>query len=967
MRPERWHEVREALDAALSLPATERLVYLDKICSHDPELRSEVESLLESHEKAGSVFLNSPAVDLKSALGEPGLRSTWIGRRIGVYQIEAEIAHGGMGEVYRAVRADGQYKKDVAIKLVRGGYDTAAVLERFLHERQILASLDHPNIARLYDGGTTQEGLPFLVMELIEGTPIDQYCEEHELAVNEQLKLFTQVCAAVQFAHQRLVIHRDIKPSNILVTADGIPKLLDFGIAKLLDPAAKAETTLLRPMTPEYASPEQVRGEAITTATDVYSLGVVLYRLLTGHSPYPESTRTPLEFARAICEVEPTKPSFAVARLSLLEMTPQEHGAARDKTSTRQQRRLKGDLDNIVLKALRKEPSRRYGSVEQLVEDIRRHLQELPVTATPDSVSYRVGKFVRRHAVGVAAVALILVAIAGGIVATARQARIAEANRRRAEARFKDVRKLANSLIFEVHDSIADLAGATAARKLILQRALEYLDSLSKESGNEPDLMRELATAYERVGALQGDPLDPNLGDIKGAAISLKKAMELRESLARLNPKNDKDQIELAVAYLDMSDFQSGVAGNIAAGLDYTNRAVSILDREAAADPTNFRVIAQDTRAYTSVGFLHVGNGATGSIGTVKEGVEGLQRALQLDHRALQINPNSLPLRGQESVIILLLGDASLKLGDRRAALEYYRRGASLFAALDPKGTRANIAVNAAVTDGKIADICLADGRINDAIAGYWKSREAALRHAAADPSNQTLKQIVITSTGQLGHALVEAGRIDEGLKYLRETLERIDAESPLTPLYKIYQSIAHGWMGEGLARRGKKADALAEYQEGKEAITSARAAGANDLRSQVYYCASTDRLAEAMLNFGNPTDARKQFEECRGILEPLLQANPDNEEVLYALAETYTGEGDVSVRLAKGSQQHARNSPDWSTASEWYQKSLNIWSKVRNPAWISTSMIEVRLPAEVSQKLAECRAQRSTKVAMLN
>jgi tetratricopeptide (TPR) repeat protein len=241
------------------------------------------------------------------------------------------------------------------------------------------------------------------------------------------------------------------------------------------------------------------------------------------------------------------------------------------------------------------------------------------------------------------------------------------------------------------------------------------------------------------------------------------------------------------------------------------------------------------------------------------------------------------------------------------------------------------------------------------------------LRHAAVDPSNQTVKQAVITSTGQLGHALVEGGRVDEGLKYLRETMERIDAESPLTPLYKIYQSIAHGWIGEGLKRRGKNADALSEYQLGKEAITSARAAGANDLRSQVYYCASTDRLAEALLKSGNPTEARKQYEECRGILEPLLQANPNNEEILYALAETYTGEGDVSVSLARASQQHARNSPDWNDASEWYEKSLNIWSKVRNPVWISTSMIEVRLPAEVSQKLAECRAQRSTKIAMLN
>jgi serine/threonine protein kinase/tetratricopeptide (TPR) repeat protein len=967
MRPERWQEVRQLLDEALALPAAERSVYLDTICPQDPELRSEVESLLDSHEQAGSVFLNSPVADLKRDLGEPGLPCGWIGRRIGVYQIEAEIGHGGMGEVYRAVRVDGQYKKEVAIKLVRGGHDTVAVLERFLNERQILASLDHPNIARLYDGGTTQEGLPFLVMEVIEGTPIDQYCEEHDLVLNDRLKLFTHVCAAVQFAHQRLVIHRDIKPINILVTADGIPKLLDFGIAKILDPAAKAETTLLRPMTPEYASPEQVRGETITTATDVYALGVVLYRLLTGHSPYPESTRTPLEFARVICEVEPTKPSSAIAPVSPPEDVTHEHGADGDKTSARQQRRLKGDLDNIVLKALRKEPSRRYASVEQFAEDIRRHLQGLPVAATPDSVSYRVGKFVRRHAVGVAAVALILVAVASGIVATARQARIAEAQRRRAEARFNDVRKLANSLIFEVHDSIADLAGATAARKLILQRALEYLDSLSKESGNEPDLMRELATAYERVGALQGDPLDPNLGDIKGAAINLKKSVELRETLTRLNPTNNKDQVELAVAYSDFADFQSGVMGNIASGLDYNNRAISILDRVSVADPGNFRVLAQDTRAYTNLGFLHVGNGASGSIGTVKDGINGLKRALELDHRALQINPNSFSLRAQEAVINLLLGDATLKLGDRRAALDYYRRGAALFSVIDPKGTRANIAHNAAVTDGKIADIYLADRRIGDAIAGYRKSREAALRQAAVDPSNQNVKQIIITSSGQLGHALVEGGRIDDGLKYLREALERIETEPALTPLYKIYQSIAHAWVGEAFERRGRIADALAEYRKGKEAITAARAAGADDLRTRVYYCASTGRLAEAMLKSGNPTEATKQYEECRGILEPLLQANPDNEEVLYALAETYTGEGDVSVQLAKGPKQHATSSPDWNSASEWYQKSLNIWSKVPNPAWISTSMIEVRLPAEVSQKLAQCRSQTSTKVASVN
>lgn len=314
MKSEQWQQVRDILDSAIGLSPSERSVYLDQACASDSELRSEVESLLQSHDEAGSVFLNTPAADLKAALSDASPRSSWIGRRLGVYQIESEIGHGGMGEVYRAVRADGQFKKNVAIKVVRGGYDTAAVLERFRHERQILASLDHPNIARLYDGGTTEEGIPYLVMELIEGIPVDQYCAEHNLSINDRLKLFAQICGAVQFAHQRLVIHRDIKPSNILVTSDGTPKLLDFGIAKLLDASGGGETTMLPAMTPEYASPEQIRGEPITTATDVYSLGVVLYRLLTGRSPYPEKTRTPLDLARIICEIEPTKPSSVLMR-----------------------------------------------------------------------------------------------------------------------------------------------------------------------------------------------------------------------------------------------------------------------------------------------------------------------------------------------------------------------------------------------------------------------------------------------------------------------------------------------------------------------------------------------------------------------------------------------------------------------------------------------------------------------------
>lgn len=311
MNAENWQQVKQLLDQAIALDPAERRPFLDRTCNGDSELRRELESLLSSHEQAVTGFLNRPAVDLRAGFPSPPVRE---GHRIGAYDILEVIGRGGMGEVYRAVRADGQFTKDVAVKLVRGGFDTTFVIERFRNERQILAGLDHPNIARLLDGGTTDDGIPYLVMELVRGIPIDDYCDQHGLDVTARLKLFVEVCGAVQYAHQRLVIHRDIKPSNILVTEEGVPKLLDFGIAKILDPAADVQVTVAAPMTPEYASPEQIRGEPITTATDVYSLGVVLYQLLAGRSPYPTKTRTAHEFACAICELEPERPSVAILK-----------------------------------------------------------------------------------------------------------------------------------------------------------------------------------------------------------------------------------------------------------------------------------------------------------------------------------------------------------------------------------------------------------------------------------------------------------------------------------------------------------------------------------------------------------------------------------------------------------------------------------------------------------------------------
>ena len=363
-------------EQALELPAGERAAFIQKNCEGDEELRREVESLLESHASAGR-FIDQPDIFFREEDLKDDDTSVAAGQLIGAYRIVREIGRGGMGAVYLAERADEQYKKQVAIKLIKRGMDTDSVLRHFRNERQILASFDHPNIARLFDGGTTKDGLPYFVMEYIEGVPINQYCSAHGLSVVERLKLIREACAAVSYAHRHTVIHRDIKMSNILVTSEGTPKLLDFGIAKILQPGIESEALMtmtgVRPMTPEYASPEQVRGEPVTTASDVYSLGVVLYELLTGRSPYHFTSRSLSDVAREITNTEPPRPSTVVSNNN-------------QQSEITNQKFLRGDLDNILLMALRKEPARRYQTVDQFADDIRRHLESRPVLARKDTI-----------------------------------------------------------------------------------------------------------------------------------------------------------------------------------------------------------------------------------------------------------------------------------------------------------------------------------------------------------------------------------------------------------------------------------------------------------------------------------------------------------------------------------------------------------------------------------------------------
>ena len=597
----RWMEVKERLQTALEMTAAERVGYLEELAAADPDMRREVESLLDSHDQAGDSFLNAPAVDFAEPDTHP---SAMIGRRVGAYRIVDWIGAGGMGEVYRAERADEQYRKQVALKLVRAGPDSGFVIGRFKNERQILASLDHPNIARLLDGGTTDDGVLYFVMELIEGEPIDEYCETRDLSIHERLGLFRQVCWAVQYAHQLLIVHRDIKPGNILVTAEGVPKLLDFGIAKILSEEAEsrgpnATLTAFAALTPGYASPEQVMGQPVTTTSDVYSLGVVLYELLTGCRPYRIHSRAPQEIARAICEAEPERPSIAVARVgppvgrpsepqfsdgALGELSPKPR-TRRDGSREKLKKRLQGDLDNIVLMALRKEPMRRYASVDQFRQDIDRYLENLPVLARKATVAYRASKFMARYKTAGAAGILIAASLVAGLVVSLREARIARAERARAERRFNDVRNLSNTLLFKIDDSIKELAGATEARHLLISSAQQYLDSLSQEANGDVSLLRELADGYQKLGLIQGSSRGPSLGDTAAAVESLKKAVTLREALVRAEPGDRGARQELQKSYEAIADPLLALSVGDAAA--YVEKSVSLAESLYREDPSN--------------------------------------------------------------------------------------------------------------------------------------------------------------------------------------------------------------------------------------------------------------------------------------------------------------------------------------------------------------------------------------------
>ena len=578
LSPARWHQISEiAADCLEISDEAERDTYLLRACGDDDALRESVRSVLKANASAkqgGALSRTRVASAVGVALGaRDASTQSWIGRRLGAYEITGEIAQGGMGAVFKATRADAAFNKEVAIKLIRdgvGGQQSADIAARFRAERQILASLDHPNIARLIDGGSSDDGHPYLVMEYVDGQPISVYARTHSLSIAQKLALFQSVCSAVQFAHQRLVVHRDLKPSNILVTESGEVKLLDFGIAKLLE-TPSLESAIAAPtviaMTPAYASPEQVKGETITTASDVYALGVILYELLTGHSPYKARATQPLELAKEICEQEPARPSTVITHASNAtgDLPPLDETAIK-----RMQKGLRGDLDNIVLMALRKEPARRYASVQQLAEDVRRHTENLPVSARADTLAYRGTKFVQRNRWAVLFASMAAVGLLGGIVATTYQATVARAAQAKAERHFTDIRQISNTMLFEIFDEIREVPGTLKAQQSLLKKATEYLDRLAGDAADDPDLLAEAGVGFGKLAQLYANIL---LQD-QSADQYARRSLSLLETAFATKPESAAIALSLTQAYARQ--------GQILDGLRKDPEAVAMLEKAIA-------------------------------------------------------------------------------------------------------------------------------------------------------------------------------------------------------------------------------------------------------------------------------------------------------------------------------------------------------------------------------------------------
>jgi serine/threonine protein kinase len=963
MTPERWQQIKQVLGHALESDPAKRSAYLDQACAEDPALRVEVERLLAAEQNAGRDFLGSTATQQGSREGTSNSVKTRVGSRIGSYRIVESIGRGGMGTVYRAVRADDQYQKQVAIKLVHVGQDSSFIISRFRQERQILASLDHPNISRLLDGGTTEDAAPYFVMELIEGKPIDEYCDRHRLPTNERLKIFLQVCSAIQYAHQRMIIHRDIKPGNILVGDDGVPKLLDFGIAKLLHSSSSDDDTTMtafRALTPGYASPEQIQNKPITTASDIYSLGVVLYELLTGRSPYRVTSRTPHELAQAVCEAEPDRPSTAVTRSAPSQMdpipadiTPAALSAVRDGTIYKLRKGLRGDLDNIVLMALRKEPERRYSSVEQFADDIRRHLNRLPVTASKGTASYRARKFISRHRAGAFAAATVALSLAVGLVITLREAHIARqqaaialTERARAQTRFEDVRTLANSLIFEVHDSISNLPGSTPARKLIMERAVQYLDRLAKDASGDSTLQRDLAWAYHRIGQVQGDPNQGNMGETDAMLTSINKSAALFQEVATNNPNSIVDQLNAAFGHRLLATI-SPQADERRRQID---RAMKITDRLMQTDSANPKVKSERGIEYSVLAALQDENG------DAPAAVESYRKCVSAREDLLRTNPEYPHAKQSLAMAKVQTAEELAQTGSRKEALQLNGRGIELYESVVTQETNnARARREFAMSIWRHGEIQMLDGDYAGALASYRKAMTIVQPMEQQDPENVMLHTDVGGSTVSIGKALVSSGRVKEGLILIEQGIRLLEQQLQTDPANAPGAvASSYMWKGDALMRLRNFPDAISSYGKAA-AILETPQSIPSDKPHKAQLAYAYTKLGAALARTGRGREAETAYRKALQIAEPLNTGQEPDPRLAVILADTYFGLGNLVRKSGELATEKTVPRESWADACDSYGKSLSEWRKVPNPGAQSPFGFYLSNPTDAAKEKIRC------------
>ena len=943
MSTSNWDQIQEIFLATADLPAAERKAFLAQVCQGDAELRAEVESLLHADSTDGATIAAAIESEVSALLDD---RSSLVGTRMGPYRLLKEIGRGGMGAVYLGERDDEHFHKRVAIKVVKRGMDSSEVLARFRHERQILAGLEHPYIARLIDGGTIPDGRPFFVMEYVEGQPIDVYCVARGLNVEQRLQLFLRVCEAVAYAHRALVVHRDLKPGNIFVAAEGIPKLLDFGVAKLLDPATGNSYTFTAsatgPLTPEYASPEQIKGLPITTAADIYSLGAILFELLTGTRAQKITTRAPSEIERVICETDTPRPS-TVARAA---------GAPH---------KLDSDLDNIVLMAMRKDPEHRYGSVNRLADDIVRHLGGRPVFARQESVLYNLRKFVRRNRLTVAAAVLVLLSLLGGIVLVERQARraererafaeaqrlvaeqereraevqrqLAERERVRAEAeaqiarteqelsqrRLTQMLDLANSSLFGVHSAIEKLPGATEARRQIVVTTLRYLEDLSKDAGQDDRLRFMLSASYFKVANVLGYPMQPNLGDTKGALANYEKSASLIAPLLAKDP----NRAEYVLQWVQTK----GNWATLLARTDEKPRAVQMIQQTLPQAQRLVDLHPQDPQFLLAQGQLYSVLVNTLLTADSEAALHFSQLQTQVMERALQLAPGSSEIQIQLGAAYSQEARVWNTRGGLRPAAELFRRAVPLMEGALQRNpsdvrTRRSLMITFGNLGGALGNPLYPN--LND-IAGareYSGKALAIARDLAKADRNDQLAQYDLANA-LLYHSWLDLPRDQwaESLAHLQEAdgiLEKLCAADPRSVANLRALASVEEYEAKRLEGLGRGEEAIPRARKSLTDAEKALARTPTDLGVISQVLASQEETAEVLARLGDQAGALEMSQEAILRAEQASAAASDRDRVIRARAMAYQNLANVEVILG-----------NWRDARASAQSAVDAWRQI--------------------------------------